>query len=112
MERLTQEALKDSYVLNPQQNIPNVIVVGMIYNKLGKLEDVEEELGCSIEIVIRALKNGIYVDNLNGIPEHLIVDLNNYLSFNAWNTKTYRKEGYIDLKDYGKTWWLKKDRSE
>ncbi len=83
-----------------------------LYVKLNKYEQLEEELGCPLEILISALKRGIYVDNLNGIPERLIVDLNNFLSFTVWNKKTYCKEGYVELKDYKKTWWLEEDKSE
>lgn len=68
MKRLTQEALKDSYVLNPQQNIPNVIVEGMIYNKLGRLEDLEEELDMpldkAIDLLFKTIKNSEFYDCL------------------------------------------------
>lgn len=56
MERLTIESpIKDSYVLNLQENIPNVIVEGMIYNKLGKLEDLEQELDMPLDKVVDLL---------------------------------------------------------
>ena len=31
-----------------------------VYNKLGKLEDIEDELGCPLDVVFKALKEGIY----------------------------------------------------
>ena len=32
-------------------------------NKLGELEDIEEELGCPLEVVFKALISGIIVEN-------------------------------------------------
>ena len=102
MERLTKESLKNSYVLNPQPNIPSVIVEGMIYNKLGKLEDIEEELGCPLEVIEKALSNGIYIACSEGLcvvyRYGKMLTVNQYLS--VW------------IKDYKKTWWLKEDRSK
>ena len=123
MERLTQKALEDSYVLNPQKNIPNVIVEGMIYNKLGHLENIEEELGCFIKVLIEALKNGIWTyeywdcekkENKNKL-KHIRPSLYFEPSFEIdkfmFNCGDH---GYysVKLKDYKKTWWLKEDKSE
>ncbi len=83
--------------------------IKFINMKLGKLEDLEEEQGCSLEVVFKALKDGIWFYDkwnygermLNYIPvlenKRFVCGLNEYI---RW------------LEDYKKTWWLKADRSE
>ena len=57
MNRLTEEsAIKNSYTIHPQPNLPNVIVEGMIYDKLGKLEDLEEKLGCPLDMILNLIE--------------------------------------------------------
>ena len=57
MERLTyNEVLAKQYY--PNENIDNE----EIFNKLGKLEDIEQELGIPLEVLFKALKDGIYAD--------------------------------------------------
>lgn len=88
-----------------------------IINKLGQLEDLEESIGCPLEVVFKALKQCyIYVDM--GIFEHpRIKDIQkqkvNFINF----TGEYFHIGYthdygVALCDYGKTWWLKGDKVE
>ena len=81
-------------------------------NKLGRLEDIEEELGCPLEVVFKALKQGyIYVyDNHYNFDDHTKtkakITFNNdkfYIGF-ARNTRR--------LQDYQKTWWLKGEKDE
>ena len=109
MQRLTKELLKDSYVLNPQENIPNVIVEGMIYNKLGKLEDIEEELGCPIEVYVKLHKIAkIYDEQGNPLKIRQVIDENIVIS----TKKEINGYKLIPLNCYKKTWWIKEDRSE
>lgn len=89
------------------------------YHKLGKLEDIEEELGCPLEVMFKALKNGIYYEHSYYSGDKIIEEIKFeiqpelYLT-NAFND--YALNVYTDyskaLKDYKKTWWLKEDRSE
>ncbi len=77
-----------------------------LYNKLGKLEDLEEQIGCSLEILFRALKEGIYVCNLSyriNVSLHYDKDLGFYFR--------WLDDGYF-LKNYKISWWLKEDKSE
>lgn len=85
-------------------------------HKLGKLEDLEDELGCSLEVVCKLR------------TEESIIVKGYGNEFETWETDDFyliwEKEPYIEimkgcepfrsykLKDYQKTWWLKKDRSE
>lgn len=81
-------------------------------DKLGKLEDLEEQLGCSLDVVFKALKNGIYRYNKNYEPnfrKEKVLYLGNeygryYITWLGCWTE------YLD--NYKKTWWLKADRSE
>lgn len=71
MNRLTRKASKkelieSKYMFNYVDNsvkpnpLSNPRKVSDVYDKLGKLEDLEEELGCPLEVLIRALIEGIY----------------------------------------------------
>ena len=87
-------------------------------HKLGRLEDLEEELGCPLEVVFKALKKGIIPHN----KSHRLVDLSSSskgwcltceepASFGDWDCEEYRKPTeYYYLKDYKKTWWLKGEK--
>ena len=78
--------------------------------KLGKLEDLEEELGCPLEVVFKSLKDGIFcVDYDNQEIRKFKVPL----CFNSTSKQFYwsgNNIGYPDLKDYQKTWWLKGEK--
>ena len=86
--------------------------------KLGKLEDIEEELGIDLITLFKALKNGIYLkfgsEKITGVyyehrtilPRHFDKDYKGYcidlqlelsINFNFY------------FKDYGKTWALTKE---
>lgn len=80
-----------------------------VYNKLGQYEDLEEELGIDLLTLFKALKDGIYLkeDNVGVIsfPRlYFSLDYRCYcfeICFGSWVVK---------LKDYKKTWWLKKPK--
>lgn len=102
-----------------------------VCNKLYKLEDLEESLGCPLEVVFKAIEDGIVIKGavnqygamtlwLDNKPlealvgEKLSFEEPRLIKYNEWcfscDGGSYR--GCVRLKDYGKTWWLKKDRSE
>ena len=96
-------------------------------DKLGKLEDLEEELGYSLEFIFKVLKSPkIYIEGMNVRSEY-----DDRFKFNAKTNQyiinPYAIDGkkteflFVDrwaygydlrMKDYKKTWWLKEDRSE
>lgn len=95
----------------------------MIFNKLGKLEDIEEELGIDLIILFKALRNGIwtnqeqwYGDEKQGKIRFFQVRL--LLEENAigciynsmWKGEEVIRTLYF--KDYGKTWALTKEELE
>jgi hypothetical protein len=92
---------------------------GEAINKLGQLEDIEEELGIDLLTLFRALKNGIwtnqeqlYGDETQGeirffqvrllLEENAIGCIHNSM----WKGKEVVRTLYF--KDYGKTWALTK----
>lgn len=72
-------------------------------NKLGQLEDIEEELGIKIIVLYKALKYGFYYkDFLNDIE---YIDGHSIRIANAKKLKELKN----DLLNYGKTWALTKE---
>lgn len=82
-------------------------------NKLGKLEDLEEEFGCPLEVRCK-VTTGTYIYDENG--NEYEVEFLYSLSFMATDGKCDDNGITIEAeflwKDYKKTWWLKEDRSE
>ena len=92
-------------------------------SKLGKLEDLEEQIGCPLEVLVKAIKNGIWFINTKDELEYIDEAL-------AFNTKSDSGKFVFDnccyyckniekikcneiyLEDYKKTWWLMEDKSE
>lgn len=75
-----------------------------------KYKQLEEQIGCPLEVVFKALKNGIFTKDL---PSEKIVKWYGRLS--NVETEWYLSDDNkvcINLKGYKKTWWLKEDKSE
>lgn len=80
-----------------------------ILNRLGELEDLQEELNCPFEIVFKALKDDeIYSLELDCFLTvfDLYVD-----ALENWYFSTHIDRS-VAVKDYKKTWILKKDLKE
>ena len=89
-----------------------------IYCKLERLENIEEKLGCPLEVVYNAQVNGFYgktKDNeicfYNPTEDFIIIDfrldrLQVALSTDFYNVMTFY------LSDYKKTWWLSVTKEE
>lgn len=109
---------KKSYT---DEEISNIIV------KLGKLEDLEERLGCPLDFIFKVLQAPkIYIEGMNVRSEYddsfkFHSKTNNYI-INPYAIGGKKPEflfvdrwsyGYdLRLKDYKKTWWLREDKSE
>lgn len=91
-------------------------------NKLGQLEDIEEELGIDLTTLFKALKNGIYVkeEHLPKIPirfiapNELVFDTDYLYQLKFCRAYTKLKETCYPFyfKDYGKTWALTREELE
>ena len=103
-----------------------------IYVKLGKIENVmkdhaiesidyleecikrsdrygelEEQIGCPIDVFFRALNEGIYNEGMKHFNiEHYFADRNSFDIHYNHSVLVFK------VSDYKKTWWLKADRSE
>ncbi len=112
MERLTKKSRisDDIYVLNRPKNTPVVIAEGMVYNKLGKLEDLEEEIGCPLDVVFKALTNGVYYEDVANCMKYMPADL--HLNLEGEYVLFFSDEEYLLTRNYKKTWWLKEDKTE
>lgn len=67
-----------------------------------KCHNLEEQLGCPLEVVERALMNGIYTNVYNGLC--IVSRFQDVLSVS---------DDYgVYIKDYKKTWWLKESKEE
>ena len=118
-EDLTTKYLDYKYIRIPDYDIEHGnygrISDDMLYNKLGKLEDIEEELGIDLITLFKALKNGFYYKKENkNIIEHISKD-DLLLSSGAIH---FAGKGlifaslFLPFKDYGKTWALTKEELE
>ena len=72
--------------------------------------NLEEQIGCPLEVVIKALKDGIYTLDLP--REDLIKQVDLKLSNRETEWYLINMIMVVNLKDYKKTWWLKEDKSE
>jgi len=101
MSRLTEKVKNtDDYIKLPTKDKQEFI------NKLGKLEDLEEQIGCPLEVFVKALKEGIYQEDggRRRFP---------FIEYNSATDKFFFGFGtYCNVEDYKKTWFLKEDRSE
>lgn len=103
MSRLTR---LENGIYNPNKEL---LFIGEVMNKLGKLEDLEDELGCPLEVAFKALKEEkIYFNWYGKVESDTAVSLEKDCS-GVLYISTYN-DLYFCLKDYGKTWWLDSDR--
>ncbi len=111
MDRLTRKENVD-YTTNATIHTVGFVVKGdrnRDYNnalkKLYELENLEEELGCSLKARTRAVPGSSIYDK-NG-DEYLIEFIEK--QFFVVNAPIYMS---FKWKDYKKTWWLREDKSE
>lgn len=109
MSRLTNKTELGDYIfIDGEMVCPNEIAT-----KLGKLEDLQDELGCPLEVVFKALKEGyqykLVTTNIitKEAIEQIIKTDYAYLSYSddCWWIATIRD--CHRLSDYKNTWWLK-----
>ena len=110
MSRLTEKKFLDNF--KAIKNIsPNYVASKeeLMYEKLGKLEDLEEQIGCPLEIVGKALKEGIYAKDL--LREELSKQ---FVRLSNVETEWYLSSNImcVNIKDYKTLFWLREDKSE
>lgn len=79
-----------------------------IINKLGQLEDIEEELGIDLITLFKALKDGLYYrdEDYGIIKNRCTVGIDTQFIFEEETNLI------LKIKDYGKTWSLAKKELE
>lgn len=103
MSRLTKKhRFLELYIV--KENVPQHIA----FDKLGKLEDIEDELGCPLEVVFRAIKEDII--DIEG--SRVSVGLEYIQASKEWLLIGKFCRTAYDVKDYKKTWWLKGEKDE
>ena len=89
-------------------------------DKYKEYKNLEEQIGCSFDILFKALTDGVWVE-VDPIdisfenPETMYLEEFVSLEKKLDGTLCLNARDYVDeleLKDYKKTWWLKKDKSE
>lgn len=80
-----------------------------VFDKLGKLEDIEEELGCPLEVVFKVLQDDIiWYETESGMTYSRGMSLLQFGSLYFYDMD----RNMFNLKDYKKTWWFREDKSE
>lgn len=103
MKRLTVKRKNGKYDRNNK-----FVHYSHIYLRLGRLEDIEDELGVSLVTLFNGLKHGIYYRDNNGVIRFV-----NKLRLNYMNaTLLIDRHTYRYTIDYGVTWALTKEELE
>ena len=107
-EPITTKNLNYEYHKNSKQKISN----DMIFNKLGKLEDIQEEFGCPLDVMSKALKYRklVLIHTVDSEKNEITIEIYKILElmFHGENYVLYIYKDtdvtYVYTKDYGKTW--------
>ena len=100
MSRLTKKIDKGFY-------ISNAPCTDDLKNKLGKFEDLEDELGCPLDVVTSKTAMVVKENDIYEVDIMAVSFTNGNIYFGSEWSFTTRK-----LKDYKKTWWLSSDLEE
>ena len=118
--------MNKGYVMMLEAKIKNLREDNQLLKELNsKYTDLEEQLGCPLEVVFTALSRGFYIDINkieidppleNSTEDLLLVNCPKDFRLNLWYERievaSFGHYLEIYLKDYKKTWWLKEDKSE
>lgn len=94
------------------QTISYVDELIKLNHKLLKYEAIEQEIGIPLEVLFKALKDGVYIKERYIKPNDFGLIYNNEYGW-LFSIKTYMYDSlYIIIKDYGKTWALTREELE
>lgn len=104
MDRITEE-VDGFYELKPEAEVYGWENGIRLVQIVGRLEDLEDQIGCTLSIREKALQQGFIYNGFTKIS-------NIYCKYN--DNECFLSNGAIKfyIKDYKKTWWLKEDKSE
>lgn len=124
MKNLIEELISKSEI-DTFKEIQDLLTKANTYDKLSN------ELGCPLEVVFKAIEDGIVI--IGDIDKYgamtlwldkkpliaLVGEKRDFeeprlIKYNEWclSCESCSYSGCVALKDYGKTWWLKEDRSD
>ncbi len=109
MSRLTEKKFLDNF--KAMKNIAPDYVASkeeLMYEKLGKLEDLEEQLGFSLEKLNET--NHIYATDCKNVRKYEIIGVN-FKEKKIWFWDDFCPM-FLEFGDYKKQFWLKEDKSE
>lgn len=81
-------------------------------NTLGKLEDIEQDLECPLDVVFKALKGINYENEFGDFCRCQRPNLYYSDVLKCWCLESYLACQTLPLKDYKKTWWLSETKEE
>ena len=84
--------------------------LGEILHKLYALEDIEEDLGCPLDVVFKALKGISYEDGSEDFYPRPRLYYSDDLK--CWCWELFFGGYVVPLKDHKKSWWLDKTKEE
>lgn len=102
-----------------QATLNNAIVnrLNDIANKLEKQEmenaeykKLEKPLGCPLDVVFKAITNGVYYEDVANRIQYLPVEL--HFSLDGDFVLFCNDDEYLLVKNYKKTWWLMENKEE
>ena len=103
---MSSEKQIDDYINELEEK--NEVYVNKELEYADKCHKLEEQLGCPLDVIVRALKDGIYFYH-NYYKDQIL----KYIPVLQYDHFICGSKPYIRmLKDYKKTWWLKEDKSE
>lgn len=89
---------------------------GKVINKLGQLEDIEQELGIDLITFLQSLTKNVFIKQGNKIIEcetpPILLNFDGEYYFEWHCEKLNDSFEQLPLKDYGKTWALTKEGLE
>ena len=119
MKKLTKEDILSFPITSFGRSIGKQLASQVVHELLG-YKQLEEELGCPLEVVVKALLNGVY-------ESYIDYGDNNSIKIRHREVRGIGRDGlnvinplcgypecddWFEYKDYKKTWFLKKDKSE
>lgn len=73
-------------------------------NKLGQLEDLEEELGVELTTLFKALENGVFINEDGSVYKDYIKSIEHWPD--CWGFISNDEDIEVFFEDYGVTWAL------